>query len=147
MGLDMYLTENRYIGANYEHNNVTGKIDIQLNGEQQAISLDSVTEITLSVAYWRKANAIHQWFVNNVQGGKDECQESGVIGSKLLELKSLCEAVIEDPTKAKELLPTTSGFFFGSTDYDGWYMEDLKETISQLNNIDPSTYYTYQASW
>ena len=25
------------------------------------------------VGYWRKANAIHGWFVRNVQNGKDDC--------------------------------------------------------------------------
>ena len=34
MGLDMYLTKRVYVGANYEFRNVTGKINIKINGEQ-----------------------------------------------------------------------------------------------------------------
>ena len=34
---------------------------------------------------------------------------------------------------AEELLPTERGFFFGSTDYDQWYIEDLKNTIKIIN--------------
>ena len=36
--------------------------------------------------------------------------------------------VIEDPTVAKKLLPTRSGFFFGCEDYDEWYLKDVKDT-------------------
>lgn len=34
--------------------------------------------------------------------------------------------VIANPSIAQEHLPTTSGFFFGSLDYDQFYIEDLK---------------------
>lgn len=37
--------------------------------------------------------------------------------------------IIEDPSVARALLPTTSGFFFGSTDYDEWYLKDIEHTI------------------
>ena len=43
--------------------------------------------------------------------------------------------VLEDSSVAEELLPTQSGFFFGSTFYDEWYVEDLKETVEKINNI------------
>jgi len=46
------------------------------------------------LGYWRKANAIHAWFVKNVQNGIDECQEANVTREQLTELKSLCERVI-----------------------------------------------------
>jgi len=47
------------------------------------------------VAYWRKANAIHGWFVNNVQNGIDDCQESIVTREQLNELLSVCHEVIK----------------------------------------------------
>ena len=43
--------------------------------------------------------------------------------------------VLEDSSVAEELLPTQSGFFFGSTVYDEWYVHDLEETINQINKI------------
>ena len=59
---------------------------------------------------------------------------------------------IEDPTVAKDLLPTASGFFFGGTNYDEYYIEDLKHTKEILEKIlkeDSEGYadYYYNASW
>lgn len=53
--------------------------------------------------------------------------------------------------KPEDILPTQSGCFFGSTDYDEGYWEDLELTISQLEKIlafegDQAEYY-YHASW
>lgn len=36
--------------------------------------------------------------------------------------------VIKDATVAKKLLPTHSGFFFGSTDYDQFYLDEVVRT-------------------
>lgn len=105
------------------------------------------------VAYWRKANAIHQWFVDNVQNGKDDCDvHRELTKSDLLTLRDLAHEVLCDPDKAEELLPTQSGFFFGSTEYDEWYMEDLKSTIDQLDEIIKNTDFNtealyYVSSW
>lgn len=43
--------------------------------------------------------------------------------------------VLKDTSLAEELLPTQSGFFFGSTAYDQYYIEDLKDTVEQINKI------------
>ena len=42
---------------------------------------------------------------------------------------------VEDSSFAEELLPTSEGFFFGSTQYDEWYINDLEDTVSQINKI------------
>jgi hypothetical protein len=91
------------------------------------------------------ANAIHAWFVKNVQDGVDECQESYVSYEQLVELRDLCKKVIK--TKNAELLPPQAGFFFGSTEVDEYYMEDLKETIKIIDALDPDGEYVYRASW
>lgn len=59
--------------------------------------------------------------------------------------------VVKDSSLAEMLLPTAEGFFFGSTDYDEWYITGLTETKEVLERImaiekDTSDYY-YQASW
>jgi len=67
---------------------------------------------------------------------------------------------IEDKSLAEKLLPTQEGFFFGSTDYDEWYLADLKSYIEQVDEIikdhqaligsgvkDWDIDYYYQASW
>ena len=62
---------------------------------------------------------------------------------------------LSEQIKAK--LPSRSGFFFGNTDYNGWYIIDLIDTIAMLDQLfledkelrDKGFYpdYTYQASW
>jgi hypothetical protein len=97
------------------------------------------------VGYWRKANAIHKWFVVNVQKGRDECQRSKVSYKKLMTLKELCTTVLQ--TKNAALLPPQAGFFFGSTEIDEYYFEELKQTLDILQKIEPNVDYYYQASW
>ncbi len=135
------------------------------------------------VGYWRKANAIHQWFVDSVQGGVDNCEYYEVSKEKLEELLETCIKVrdcsklvkglvkngerfengkwipvmeegecIEDPSVAEELLPTTSGFFFGSTEYDQWYLEDITDTIDIVTKVIETVDFdremvVYSASW
>lgn len=37
--------------------------------------------------------------------------------------------------KPEEILPTSSGFFFGSTEYDEWYYKQLENTIEQCEKV------------
>jgi hypothetical protein len=60
--------------------------------------------------------------------------------------------IINNPTVAKRLLPTQSGFFFGGTDYDAWYFEDVKQTMTvleaELARPDAKdAHYEYWSSW
>lgn len=56
---------------------------------------------------------------------------------------------IEDPSIAKELLPNQSGFFFGSQDYNEWYLQDIIETRDVLKEAvkDQDSDYYYDSSW
>jgi hypothetical protein len=108
---------------------------------------------TEEVAYWRKANAIHKWFVENVQDGEDDCDAHRELTiSDLQKLRELARQVLEDPDKADDLLPTQSGFFFGDTAYDEWYFDDLRDTIKMIDTILASTDFNtealyYVSSW
>lgn len=103
------------------------------------------------VMYWRKANAIHKWFVDTVQGGFDVCEPHAVTVGELLELKNVCALVLENHDLADELLPTESGFFFGSTEYDDWYFENLARTVNQLDDLlaeaSEDEVFVYRSSW
>lgn len=51
-----------------------------------------------------------------------------------------------------ELLPAQSGFFFGSTDYDQWYMSDIDYTIEKILKVLKTTDFDkeivfYRSSW
>lgn len=102
--------------------------------------------VYLPVAYWRKVNEIHRWFVD-LNDGVDDCKPITVYGDKILELVDLCKQVLADHSKAKKLLPTQSGFFFGGTEYDEWYFKDLEQTIKMLEDTKPEDTFVYEASW
>ena len=93
-----------------------------------------VTGVSVRVGYWRKANAIHGWFVRNVQGGKDECQDSSVSRESLKELRNLCQKMLDEQlVGAADCLPTKPGFFFGTYEYDDHYRSDLEDMIKIVN--------------
>lgn len=187
MGLDMYLGKRNHV-KNYGFEKEEERVVITIKGREKDtknIKPERISCIIEDVMYWRKANAIHKWFVDNCGDGEDNCQEIYVSRDDLKKLLSICETIIEKcplvkgkvkngetfdaKTKkfipimqegkvltnievAKELLPTQEGFFFGGTDYDEYYMEDLKRTVEVLKPIvenmedDYGDYY-YSASW
>jgi hypothetical protein len=87
------------------------------------------------ITSWRKANAIHKWFVDNVQNGVDDCGYYKVTKEHLIQLHNACNDILNDNNLAEHLLPTQGGFFFGMTEYNDWYYNDLKETKSEINYI------------
>lgn len=40
-----------------------------------------------------------------------------------------------DQKRCAELLPTQSGFFFGNTDYNEWYFDDVKEVFVWVDGV------------
>ena len=104
------------------------------------------------VAYWRKANAIHGWIINNA-GVVDDCTPISLTKQDIIQLRDDCQKVVDEGTEetAMELLPPTEGFFFGGTGIDEWYWDILKETIILLDKaIDESVddaMFEYLASW
>jgi hypothetical protein len=155
MGLDMYLMARRYISPVFHKNDAElQKALVNLFPDMMNKQVEA-RYVTFEIGYWRKANQIHSWFVKNVQGGKDECQESEVSREQLKELLELCKAVKEkrNVRVAKSELPPQSGFFFGSTDIDEGYWQDIDRTIEiveqALSLPDGLSGWdiTYRASW
>ena len=150
MGLDMYLSKKTYV--KYWDHNGDNNYDVKVTkaGNPTKIDPKKVSYITEEVGYWRKANQIHQWFVDNVQGGVDDCRDAYVERGKLEELLNLCKIVSIDKDKAEQLLPTASGFFFGGTGYDEWYYEQINETIEILEEAlsdEEADHFEYHSSW
>lgn len=105
-----------------------------------------------NVAYWRKANQIHRWFVENVQNGVDDCGMYEVSKRKLEELLETCEIVLKHHDMAEKLLPSQEGFFFGTYDYDDWYYENVRDTTTALKKVLSETDFDnwivfYTSSW
>ena len=174
MGLDMYV--------NIRHKNTRSKLEAykawenkysyeefqRLTEEQKEEYRNSEPEYDENMygkelMYWRKANQIHNWFVQNCQGGVDDCGRYAITVNDLMKLKELCEKILTMTEKRKEMrypsfsatekvevdilyltlegveyatehLPSRSGFFFGSTEYDNGYVWDLENTIEQIND-------------
>ena len=85
------------------------------------------------LAYWRKFNALHAWFVRNVQDDVDNCGAYVVTQTKLGELVELLKTLQQ--TRDTSLLPTQSGFFFGDTNYDDYYWRRVASAIDTLSEI------------
>ena len=154
MGLDMYLYRREYL-SNYSWGSEHEKD--AFHAIANAVGIEPCKDaphinVEVCVAYWRKANAVHKWFCN-LDGGKDECQNIYVTRGQLVELRNLCDSVLLQPAIGQDILPTQPGFFFGSYDYDEWYMEDMRNTITQLdkilNDVPEGTWvdFIYRASW
>jgi hypothetical protein len=149
MGLDMYLDKRTYVKY-WEHNGDDNyEVTVTKKNEPTNIDPKKVKYIIEEAGYWRKANQIHRWFVENVQNGVDNCGDYYVERNQLQALLDLCKIVQKDHSKAEELLPSASGFFFGGTDYDEWYYNDIENTISILEDAleDKNGEYYYTSSW
>jgi hypothetical protein len=182
MGLDMYLTKKTYV-QNWDFMEPKDRttVTIEKNGEPiKGINLNKIKYVEEEVMYWRKANQIHNWFVQNVQNGDDNCGTYYLDSEQLGELRDLCGQVLEVLNRApkktisiesgwsggertycdievydcgdelEDLLPPTSGFFFGSNEIDEWYKENIENTFNLLNEeleSDGSGDYYYHSSW
>ena len=148
MGLDMYLTAERYIWSSEKliSDEVANLLGLQLDGERRRVN-----SVEAEAMYWRKANAIHKWFVENIQGGEDNCRRYYVEREQLTELRDLCAKLYTQREMAEETLPTADGFFFGSTEYDEWYWNGIEETVQGLDKalqaFDDKWHFYYRSSW
>jgi len=143
----MYLKASKYVSG-WEHSGLNDLKQFKSVLRAAGIPVSCVTdeapslEVTFNVAYWRKANAIHSWFVRECQKGVDECQTlSCVSREQLAELRDLCAEAIKlkeagcKPEVASAKLLPQSGFFFGSTEVGEWYWQDLARTVKNLTAI------------
>ena len=166
MGLDMYLYRREYVSdwdfkladENPKEREMYRSIVEYMGVDPLPYSPTAYIEVC--VAYWRKANAIHGWFVNTLADGVDECQSIYVSREDLQSLHRACNNVLlapvgikmEDVAATYGLLPT-QGFFFGSDAMDEYYMDDLKLTITQIDSVlatvpdDGFSDFIYRASW
>jgi hypothetical protein len=181
MGLDMYLKARKCTMYSDKDSAKIDEFFPELSDFKSSVGIPKISEVVADVGYWRKANHIHQWFVENIQDGNDDCGEYYCSREKIQELLDLCmkllhakyaesksqfsseewqllmpkEAVPRDTTEsansmARSLLPTSSGFFFGSTDYDVWYWRNILSTAEILTKclkLPQDWSFHYCSSW
>ena len=101
--------------------------------------------------YWRKVNWLHNYFTN-VAINADEVENDNLTPfyiqrEDLKHLITQCAEILSlyvfpmekgEPTwqdVAETSLPTQSGFFFGDTSYNEWYLEDLVKTMESIAQV------------
>lgn len=158
MGLDMFIYKVRKTDHSVKE---LSKLDNNPKEDDPAIaeflplytpfeSMPDYKSIFKQVAYWRKFNALHQWFVTHVQLGIDNCNlyelDQDVLRS--------CHDILEEAFYKKNhyILPPTQGFFWGSTEIDDYYWNNVEEAIQTISHlIDDTDWATerlfYQSSW
>lgn len=144
MGLDQYLYAREYIsGKNHKRTDEGDYISednpafvsvleaVNLTGEEVADDFPALT-VEVKVAQWRKAWQIHNWFVREIQDGDDNCKDYYVSREQLIDLRNLCQQVLDNPESAEDLLPDP----YPSADGDDeWSKYQLNHTISQLDKL------------
>ena len=153
MGLDMFLFGRKtFWSFNNEDAEQSRQLKTVTNAFPELVENKlEVDSVRIEAMYWRKANAIHKWFVDNVQDGVDQCQTSYVTRDQLEQLLAEVNYVIMNPESAPTRLPTTHGFFFGSDDYGKWYFHQLENTKARLTMLLSPAFadwtFEYHASW
>lgn len=110
MGLDMYLTGDRYKQREYDDD--YNEINIEY---VDGFKLESQR---LSIGYWRKHANLHGYIVNTFADGVDECQ---VIHLNVDNLRQIAKALRDND------LPHTEGFFFGSPEMQAEHRKYLED--------------------
>jgi len=152
----MYLSAEKFVsGYEFDKHPNFDKLLEMLNLSKEDVPHGHAA-INVTIGYWRKANAIHKWFVNNVQKGEDDCGRYYVSKERLENLKADCVDALDafnkaDVKKATEILPPAQGFFFGNTEIDSWYKRNLENTISLIDKCLSDKFkdydFYYQSSW
>ena len=149
----MYLSAKKHLGK-YQNEEEADKVRKLFPEMYKSGNLDYI-EVSFEVGYWRKANQIHKWFVDNCQNEVDECQRSYVSREQLRELLKICKIILNSSKKdkvkkAEEMLPVQRGFFFGGVEYDEYYFMDLEETIKIMERcltLPEEWEFEYHSSW
>lgn len=102
--------------------------------------------------YWRKANQIHRYLISHGKNLNILDWDVYLVNRKSLEkLIKTCQGILDHKLDPKEALPTMAGFFFGSTEYDEDYYQDLRDTVEKLRKFlgedGENNEWIYFASW
>lgn len=115
------------------------------------------------IGYWHRAEAIHEWFIKNVQGNDDDQKIHIVTKEQIIELLNLCKKVWASSKLINGKVIVASHYTNGETKpiyedglvikdpqipkkllpcnsgifekYDKCYLEDIKETIEILTAV------------
>lgn len=156
MGLDQYLEARKYIGRYdlskpySEDGGFTESDEFSRVAETLPLGLELYGEggavISVNVAYWRKAYAIHDYISQSL----DERFDNWVSREFLRTLLDDVNTVLSDHTYASQLIPDHSAI--EADRYDDYYYSTLEYTQKALTHLlDRKAYedlsFYYRASW
>ena len=121
MGLDMWLFKTDKNKNNWDGRTFIGEKDIEDYDE---------------LIYWRKANQIRKWIVNNCgYPNNGNAIKYKLTKEDLENLIKDCKFVLDNRDNCENIMPTQSGFFFGSTGYDEYYFDDIEYTLQNVKKV------------
>lgn len=94
-------------------------------------------KIDFPIAYFRKFNALHNYFVENCDhpDGEDNCVDM-LITPEIIDdlILRLTKIIVSDGNEkvAERELPTADGFFWGDTSYDECYLKDCRKALDLM---------------
>lgn len=130
---DMLVSEVRALADSL---GITDRLTIEEGEYDGQTFVDASRNDTERVGYMRKHNHLLPYFKY-----EDNCSDRFVSKSEVEAFIDDAKTVIshryEDDAQevAEDLIPTESGFFFGSTEYDEYYYADLEEDIRIFEEI------------
>ena len=103
------------------------------------------------LAYFRKVNFLIPFIEDYYDIVElENCEEIELDKYCIEELIIRCKQVLEDHSKAEELLPVRGGFFFESTEYDQGYFEDVQlvkdtclDLLEEFSSLEDGEYITF----
>ena len=111
MGLDMYLTAILDVSPSVQESLITFFPEV-----------DRIESVQSEIGYWRGADPIHSWFVENVQQGNDDCRPHNVYQEDILTLLLLVDDIISK-RQSQAMLPS--------------YRLSSEESLETLNKTKP----------
>ncbi len=93
----MYAARRLYV-KKWDHQPADERYSVKIaRGGKPVVGIqdDRISAIEEEVMYWRKANHIHAWLVDNVQDGEDDCKDYYVDWNQLKELLRICKKVLK----------------------------------------------------
>lgn len=145
MGLDILiwkLKKNNYRSSDEVAEDIEDYYDMQCDGGHSKEEIEQACPFTDEdkAIYFRKVNFLYAYF----EGLLDQEDTVALFDKGSVEdLIEICEEVLDHHANDKDNgvdfaeanLPTCSGFFFGSTEYDEYYFEDVKAVLGELTAL------------
>lgn len=125
----MYAARRHYVKQwDYQQPEERYSVTVTQGGKPVAgIRPERVSLVEEELMRWRKANHIHQWFVQNVQDGEDDCRTYWVPEDKLRELLAVCKHVIENSELVDGV--TSAGTMYDKEHPDGIALREAGKVL------------------